>query len=86
MTVEQRQQVRKLRDKLCIQAEKYKGVDERACAHCESPCNPGMELLKVLGIEQPESWMMRGTSHETGIVRMGSMRRIVKSTNKVSCK
>ena len=51
MTPDVRQKARKLAKGLCSMASTYKGVDEKACAECESPCVPGRELLKLLGME-----------------------------------
>ena len=51
MTPDVRQKVRKLAKGLCSLACTYKGVEEKACAECESPCVPGRELLKLLGLE-----------------------------------
>lgn len=51
MTPDVRQKARKLAKELCSMAGTYKGVDEKACAECESPCVPGRELLKLLGLE-----------------------------------
>lgn len=48
-----REKVRKLRSKLCEMAVSYKAVKPEECAECESPCEPGRELLKLLGMEAP---------------------------------
>lgn len=51
MTPDVRQKARKLAKELCSMAGTYKGVDEKACMQCESPCVPGRELLKLLEME-----------------------------------
>ena len=55
MAPEQREQVRKLRGKLCEKAERYKGVTPEECQACESACCYGMRLLDVLGMEKPKA-------------------------------
>lgn len=49
-----RDRVRRLRGKLCSLTDQYKGVLPESCQKCESPCAPGKELLKALGME-PEA-------------------------------
>lgn len=49
-----RAKARTLGAKLCTAASTYKGVLPNECQKCESPCEYGMELLKVLGMEKPE--------------------------------
>lgn len=51
MTPEVREAVRRLKHKLCAEAESYKGVRPEKCQQCESPCCHGGELLKLLGME-----------------------------------
>ncbi|MBP3647227.1 MAG: hypothetical protein J6K55_12495 [Clostridia bacterium] len=55
MTIEQREAVRKLQDKLCTKAARYKAVNEEECQGCESPCRYGMDLLDVLGLSKPQA-------------------------------
>ena len=82
MTPEQRKRVRRLQDKLCTKAIRYKGVNEGACRNCERACGYGVELLSTLLMEIPKSWTERGSSSGSAPVRSRSLRRIVRSINK----
>lgn len=82
MTVEQRQRVRKVNDKLCVKAAKYKGVDEKACANCESPCAYGVEMLAALGMDAPRRWKERDGGAGASVIPSRSTRRIMRSINK----
>lgn len=81
MTLETREKVRRLQNKLCAMAVEYKGVKPQACADCESPCGYGMELLDALGMErpkgeQPEACEKVPFSHDR------RMRRILRAMNR----
>lgn len=82
MTVEQRQRVRKVYGKLCVKPAKYKGVDERACAGCESPCAYGVEMLDALGMDAPQRWKERDGGAGASVIPSRSTRRIMRSINK----
>lgn len=82
MTQDQRQRVRKLQDKLCTRATRYKGVNEKACAQCESPCGYGVEMLSCLMVEPPKRWRERDGSCSIELVRSRKTRRIIRSMNK----
>ena len=79
MTTDQRQRVRKLQGKLCAKAVGYKGVDEQACADCESPCGYGVELLSVLGMEKPQT--PAPVYPKVGMARKGGERRMIQGIN-----
>lgn len=80
MTTEQRARVRKLQDKICTRAVEYKGVREKECARCESPCGYGVELISCLGVEQVKPQAVE--LPQTVVGRAHSMRRVIRSINR----
>ena len=81
MTPYQRERVRKLQDKLCTKAIRYKGVNEEACRTCESPCGYGVEMLCLIGIEPPKR--ESGSGHDRSLAQNNrSVRKIIRSMNR----
>lgn len=82
MTPEVREKVRRMRTKLCSMAEEYKGVREKSCMQCESPCAHGRDLLKLLSIEPPHRLTVQDVFEPVHLGRDGKSRRIIKATNR----
>lgn len=78
MTPEVRAAVRKLRTRLCAEAEGYKGVRPESCQQCQSPCCYGMQLLDMLGMPKPE----KETGRRDGLCQDRKMRRIIRGINR----
>lgn len=77
MTPEVRAAVRKLRTRLCAEAEGYKGVRPENCRTCASPCCYGMQLLDVLGMPKPE----KETDRKDGLCQYSAMINAALPTN-----
>ena len=82
MTPEVREKARKLRQKLCTEAEEYKGVRPESCKNCESPCQPGKDLLKLLGLDAPKHAQIGDVFEVVHLGRDVKMRRIIRATNR----
>lgn len=54
MPEEVREKVQKLRKCLCEVPVEHLGVREEVCMACVSPCGPGREMLRLLGLPQPQ--------------------------------
>ena len=82
MTPDVRQKARKLAKDLCSMASTYKGVDEKACAECESPCVPGRELLKMLGVETQANARISDVFEPVSHSREHFAQKIINSMNR----
>lgn len=82
MAPDVRPKVRKLAKDLCSMASTYKGVKEKACAECESPCMPGCELLKLLGMETQAPARISDVFATAGYSREHFAQRIINSMNR----
>lgn len=82
MTPDVRQKARRLAKGLCSLACTYKGVDEKACVQCESPCAPGRELLKLLGVETQAPARFRDVFEPVSHSREHFAQRIINSMNR----
>lgn len=49
-----REKVQKMRKSLCEVPVEHLGVREEVCMACVSPCGPGREMLRLLGLPQPQ--------------------------------
>ncbi len=82
MTPDARKKVRKLAEDLCSMASTYKGVDEKACVECESPCVPGRELLKLLGVETQAPARIGDVFETASYSREHFAQKIINSMNR----
>lgn len=82
MTTDVREKVRRLRGKLCSLAEEYKGVSPQVCQRCESPCVPGREMLKALGMERKKSVMITDVFEPVHHSRDRITRKLIHGMNK----
>lgn len=81
MSPEVREKIRKLQEKLCARTVEYKGVKEKMCETCESPCRYGGELLELLGKPKPQA--CAGVGAPDGVCGDAhSMRRVKRSINR----
>lgn len=79
-----REQVRRLRGKLCSLAEEYKGVCPRVCQACESPCIHGRELLKILKMERETPENRNGVFELVHHSRDRITQKIIRAMNRRS--
>lgn len=84
MTPEVRDRVRKLRGKLCSLTDQYKGVLPESCQKCESPCTPGKELLKALGMERPAGRRMTDVFELVHHSRGRKAQKVIQAMNRRS--
>lgn len=77
-----REKVRKLRGKLCSLAEEYKGVAPQVCQTCESPCMPGRDLLKILGMERERPKMIADVFEPVHHARGRMHQKVIKAMNR----
>lgn len=77
-----REKVRKLRGKLCSLAEEYKGVCPQVCQTCESPCMPGRDLLKILGMERERPKMIADVFEPVHHARGRMHQKVIKAMNR----
>ena len=77
-----REPVRKLRRRLCEDTLQNAGVRPEACQSCQSPCQYGRQLLRILGLPAEEPYRISDVFEPMHYSRGRRTRKVIMQVNK----